>query len=127
MVRFEGTLRSDALTRFGAAYLGDYESGWAMGELIRVFNEHAAVGARAERSTDELDELPTRVRGVARDYLAGMDMRARLSKSAFYRHRAALLPFGIDIAVRNVLPFQPRVRVIELRRAEVPSWYQLAA
>src|SRR2546430_11073167 len=39
---------------------------------------------------------------------AGMDMRARLSKSAFYRHRAALLPYGIDIAVRNVSPFQPR-------------------
>ncbi len=127
MVRFEGTLRSDALTRFGAAYLGDYESGWAMGELIRVFNEHACVAARAERGTDDFDELPKHLRATARDYLAGMDMQACMSRRSFYRHRRELLSYGIDIAVRNVLPFQPRVRVIELTRAEVPSWYQLAA
>jgi len=127
MVRFEGTLRSNALTDLGAAYLGDYESGWAMGELIRVFNEHANVTTRAERGTDDLDELPKHLRSTARDYLAGMDLAASMSRASFYRHRRELLALGIDIAVRNVRPFQPRVRVIELTRAQVPSWYQLAA
>jgi hypothetical protein len=127
VVRFEGTLRSKALTDMGAAYLGDFESGWAMGQLIQAFKEHSEVVARAERSTDDLDDLPKHLRGTARDYLAGMDVLSRMSRASFYRHRTALLPFGIDIAMRNVRPFQPRVRVIELRPAEVPSWYQLAA
>jgi II/X family phage/plasmid replication protein len=127
VVRFEGTLRSNALTDMGAAYLGDYESGWAMGQLIRAFKEHSEVVARAEKSTDDLDDLPKHLRATARDYLAGMDMQQRMSRASFYRHRSALLTYGLDIAVRNVRPFQPRIRVIELRPAEVPSWYQLAA
>jgi II/X family phage/plasmid replication protein len=127
IVRFEGTVRSKSLTDMGAAYLGDFESGWAMGQLIQLFNERAAVMSRAERSTDDLDELPRHLRATARDYLAGMDMRDQMSLATFYRHRNALLTYGIDIAVRNVTPFKPRVRVVELARAEVPSWYQFAA
>jgi hypothetical protein len=127
VVRVEGTLRSNALTDLGAAYLGDYESGWAMGELIRVFEEHANVTSRAERGTDDFDELPKHLRATARDYLAGMDMQAVMSRRSFYRHRKDLLPYGIDIAVRNIRPFAPRVRVIELARAEVPHWYQFNA
>ena len=127
VVRLEGTLKSNALTDIGAAYLGDYESGWAMGQLINIFGEHRAALTRAEKVTDDLDELPRALRGVARDYLAGMALRDRLSKTTFYRHRNALLPYGIDIAVTNVAPFKPRVRVIELRPAEIPHWYQFNA
>lgn len=127
VVRFEGTVRSNALTDLGCAFLGDYESGWAMAQLIQLFEQQTQVLHRAERSTDDLDELPRHLRATARDYMAGMDCAARMSRASFYRHRAELLPYGIDIAVRNVRPFQPRVRVIELRPAEIPSWYQLAA
>lgn len=127
VVRFEGTLRSNALSDLRCAYLGDYESGWAMGQLLKLFDEHSSVMARAERTTDDLNDLPKHLRATARDYLAGMDMCGALSRATFYRHRRELLPFGIDIAVRNVSPFKPRVRVVQLRPAEVPSWYQLAA
>lgn len=127
LVRFEGTVRSNALTDLGAAYLGDYERGFAMSQLVQLFAEKSAVLTRAERSTDDLDELPRHLRATARDYLAGMDTRATLSQATWYRHRTQLLPYGLDIAVRNVRPFQPRVRVVELRRAEKPAWYQLAA
>lgn len=127
VVRFEGTLRSNALTDMGAAFLGDYESGWAMGQLLRLFQEHTEVMQRAEKSTDDLDDLPKHLRATARDYMAGMDVSRSLSRATFYRHRRELLHYGIDIAVRNVRPFTPRVRVIELRPAEIPSWYQLAA
>jgi hypothetical protein len=127
LVRFEGTLRSNLLTEVGAAYLGDYERGHAMGQLIRIFNERSAVLARATAATDDLDALPRHLRATARDYLAGMDCAARMSRASFFRHRSALLPYGLDIAVRNVRPFTPRVRVVELARVEPPSWYQLAA
>lgn len=124
VVRFEGTLRSNALTELGCAFLGDYESGWAMGQLIELFKEKTEVMQRAEKGTDDLDELPRHLRATARDYLAGMDLAATMTRASFYRHRAALLKYGLDISVRNVTPFKPRVRVVELRPAEVPSWYQ---
>jgi hypothetical protein len=127
IVRFEGTVRSKALTDMGAAYLGDYESGLAMGQLVALFNERSEVFHRADRATDDLDELPRHLRATARDYLAGMDTRLTMSQATWYRHRVALLPFGIDIAVRNVSPFKPRVRPVQLTPAAVPSWYQLAA
>jgi len=127
VVRLEGTLKSNALTECGAAYLGDYESGWAMGQLVSIFEEHRSAMTRAEKATDDLDELPRALRGTARDYMAGMRLRERMSNGTFYRHRNALLPYGIDIAVTNVAPFKPRVRVIELRPAEVPHWYQFNA
>ncbi|MBB2487457.1 DNA replication protein [Mitsuaria sp. WAJ17] len=127
LVRFEGTVRTKALTDMGAAFLGDYERGFAMQQLVHLFNDKSAVLTRAEKATDDLDELPRHLRATARDYLAGMDTRKTLSQATWYRHRNELLKYGLDLAVRNVRPFTPRVRVVELRRAERPSWYQLAA
>jgi II/X family phage/plasmid replication protein len=127
LIRFEGTVRSNALTDIGAAYLGDYYSGWSMPQLIRLFDESAQILSRAEKVTDDLDSLPRHLRATARDYLAGMEMRSALKKSQFYVHRKALLPFGIDIAMPNITPFKPRVQVIELKAATRPDWYQLAA
>jgi II/X family phage/plasmid replication protein len=127
LVRLEGTIRSNALTELGCAYLGDFEAGWSMPQLIRLFNESAEILSRAERKTDDLDELPRPLRATARDYLAGMEMRSVLKRRTFYLHRKGLLPYGIDIAMPNVTPFKPRVQVIELKPATRPNWYQLAA
>jgi len=127
LVRFEGTVRSNALTDTGCAFLGDYITGWAMPQLIRLFDESAEVLSRCEKTTDDLDELPRALRGHARDYLAGMDLRQQLSRTTFYRVRGQLLPYGLDIAMTNVAPFKPRVQVIQLRPAVRPDWYQLAA
>lgn len=127
LVRFEGTIRSNALTDIGAAYLGDYLSGWSMPQLVRLFDESAQILTRAEKVTDDLDCLPRSVRCTARDYLAGMAVGSNLSRATFYRHRAQLLKYGIDIAMPNITPFKPRVQVIELKPAARPSWYQLAA
>jgi len=127
IVRFEGTIKSNALTDLGCAFLGDYETGWAMGELVKLFEEKREIFTRAQRSTDDLDELPRALRGTARDYLAGSDCVRLLGRRTFYRHRAALLPYGIDISKRNVLPFAPRIRVIECRPAVVPEWYSFSA
>lgn len=79
IVRFEGTIRSRALTDMGAAWLGDYFTGWAMKQLSIVFNERTEVLTRAEKHTDDLDELPRHLRATARDYLAGMEVSNTLS------------------------------------------------
>lgn len=122
LVRFEVTVKSTQLHSMGCNYLG----GLDMTQLEILFNQRASVLTRAEHTHDDLEELPNHLRRTARDYLAGDDLSKRMSSVTFWRHRKGLLPYGLDIAVRrNVINFQPRVKVIELRPAAVPSWYQL--
>lgn len=121
LVRFEVTVKSTQLISMGCQYLGSLN----MHQLELLFEERAKVLTRAEHTVDDLDSLPRHLRCTARDYLAGDDVAKRLSISTFRRHRLGLLPFGIDISVRrNVFEFKPRVRVIELKPAVAPSWYQ---
>lgn len=128
LVRFEGTLKTKLLTDVGAAFLGDWLEGNAMGEVIRIFEDRARILSRAEFTLDDLEhaKLSRSIRCTARDYLAGMDVQSTMSKPTFYRHRTALMPFGIDISVRNIRPLATRVQVINLKPASVPSWYSFA-
>lgn len=122
LVRFEVTAKSTQLIAMGCHYLGGFD----MHQLELLFEERSKVLTRAEHTCDDLEHLPNAFRRTARDYLAGDDLNARMSERTFRRHRANLLPYGLDIAVpRKVINFQPRVRVIELKPASVPSWYQL--
>ncbi|WP_326999448.1 phage/plasmid replication domain-containing protein [Comamonas testosteroni] len=120
VVRFEVTVKANQLQTMGCDYLG----GLDMGQLVNLFDERRAVLTRAEHTHDDLEQLPNTLRRTARDWLAGDDLRGRMSLATFKRHRAGLLPYGIDIAVkRNVVEFKPRIRVIEVRPAVAPSWY----
>lgn len=96
-----------------------------MALLVDLFKDRQAVMTRAEHSHDDLEHLPNAFRRTARDYLAGDNLPAKMGDRTFRRHRSALLPYGLDIAVpRNVINFQPRIRVIELKPLSAPSWYK---
>lgn len=121
LIRFEVTVKATQLIAMGCEYLGSLD----MAKLIELFQDRQAVMQRAEHTHDDLAELPNHLRRTARDYLAGDNLAATLSTATFYRHRAALLRYGLDISVkRNVVNFQPKVRVIELRPLSAPPWYQ---
>ena len=120
LIRFELTLKATQLQSMGCDYLG----GLDMEQLEILFAERKGVLTRAEHTHDDFENLPNAFRRTARDYLAGDDLARHMGASTFRRHRAALVPYGIDIAVkRNVIEFKPRIRVIEVRAASVPSWY----
>jgi II/X family phage/plasmid replication protein len=52
----------------------------------------------------------------------------RISRRTYYRLRADLLPYGIDIANRcNVHTLNIRPRLIEMQPLEQPSWWEAAA
>lgn len=122
LVRFEVTAKATQLIAMGCNYLGGFD----MHKIVELFTDRAAVLTRADHAHDDFETLPNAFRRTARDYLAGDDLERHLSISTFRRHRLALLPYGIDISVRrNVINFLPRVRVIELKAAPVPVWYQL--
>lgn len=122
MIRYELTVKATQLQSMGCHTLG----GLHMGRLIELFENRQSVMTRATADVDDLAELPRALRVTARDYLAGDNLMATMSERSFRRHRAALLKYGIDIAVPSgVVAFRPRVRVIELGPVEVPDWYQL--
>lgn len=72
-----------------------------------------------------LDDLPSRLRLVYQSWRDGHDLRTVLPHRTFYRHRAALLAFGVDIAVKqpreetNVVPLRV---VLHARPVGVPTW-----
>ena len=124
VVRFEGTLKSRALRDLGCRYLGSLH----MGTLYQLFAEKSSVLSRAECAGDPFAKLPRAIRATARDWAAGDDVAGTMSKTTFYRHRAALLPYGIDIAGRSsVIPLVQPVRVITLQPLRVPDWYSIEA
>jgi len=68
--------------------------------------------------------LPNKLRSTYTLWIEGHDLRDMLSKSAYYRHRADLKAYGINIDLRpesvqksNVVPL---IRVLEAKPAEIP-------
>jgi hypothetical protein len=122
LVRFETTYKSTFLIDANQQYLG----GLDMRHLEQDFIQRQEVFTRANCEVDELASLDKHALSCYRMWQAGDDLTSKFSRSQFYKNRARLLPFGVDIAVKsNVISFQPRVRVIKLAPASMPSFYQL--
>ena len=76
-------------------------------------------------SAEVLDSLKPTLRMVYDSWEAGSDLRAILPKPTFYRHRATLLPHGIDIATlvpREVSNVVPLFKVLEAVPVSIPDW-----
>lgn len=122
LVRFETTYKSTYLIDNTQNFLG----GLDMRCLELDFLQRQEVFTRSNCEADELSSLDKNTLACYRMWQAGDDITAKFKKSQFYKHRAALLPHGIDIAIKsNVLNFQPRVKVIQLSQCPVPDFYQL--
>ncbi|GJL76957.1 MAG: hypothetical protein NMNS02_30630 [Nitrosomonas sp.] len=69
--------------------------------------------------------LPAKLQSTYTLWKDGNDVKAILTKSAFYRHRKELLEYGIDISIAcrtkesNVVPL---IRVLEAKPAQIPTW-----
>lgn len=121
LVRAELTVKSRKLRDLGCSYLG----GFNMKLIEQEFAQKCEVFTRASAEVEDLPKLPRALMGTLRAWEHG-DSLHHLSKATFYRHRAALLPYGIDIAIKsNVTQLKTRTRVIKLGPVPVPSWYEL--
>lgn len=122
LVRWETTYKSTWLIDHNQQYLGAIN----MNVLHADFATRKEVFTRANIDQDELTDLPPKLLGVYRMWLSGDDLASKYQRRTFYRHRKALIPYGVDIAVRsNVRQFQPRTRVITLGPVTPPDFYQL--
>lgn len=132
ILRLEMTLRTDELRKQNLNSLDK----WSANMENVIFSEKFAPILRGENlpTLDELvDELPTRLATALHAWRNGMDytasMRdAKISRRTFYRLKADLLPFGVDISHPcKVHTLAIRPRLIDMRPLEQPSWWASAA
>ena len=83
------------------------------------------MSAQAAIPSHELDSLSRSLKSTYLCWQNGVQVRANMSKPTFYRHRAELLPFGVDIAIpndhqsSNVIPL---FQIIEAKAVSAPDW-----
>ncbi len=122
LVRFETTYKARWLTENRCEFLGRFD----MKQLQIDFEERKSVLTRTQLDIDRLSELEPKLLGIYRMWQSGDDLATHLKRATFYRHRKALLLYGVDIAIpSNVIKFQPRVRVINLTAVSPPPFYRL--
>lgn len=121
LVRFESTYKARYLTQNHIQFLGGFD----MNVLLADFAERQSVFTRSTCDVDELTDLEPKLLSVYRMWQAGDDLTVKFKKSAFYKHRSALLPYGVDIATKsNVIKFEPKTRVITLGPVSPPDFYE---
>lgn len=124
LVRAELTVKATKLHSLGCNYLGGYD----MQQLEIEFQKACEVFTRASAEVEEITELPKHLLATYRMWEAGDDISTKLKKTQFYLHRKALLPHGVDIAIKsNVTKLKTKTRVIRLGPASQPEWYELPA
>ncbi len=124
-LRIELTLRTKELTELNRHYAKSLSP-----EILRAlyfdYLRSLEMNEQIALSTEQLHNLPQRLRSTYILWNAGEDLRDTLPKATFYRHRKELLEFGIDINLRkdiidrsNVVPL---VRVLEAVPVGIPFW-----
>lgn len=129
ILRLEMTLRTDELKRLELETLNK----WSPEMENVIFSDKFAPILRGENlpTLDDLaDTLPARLATCLQAWRNGMDYQAavrdnRISRRTFYRLKADLLPFGVDISHRcNVRTLNIRPRLIEMQPLHQPAWWE---
>lgn len=127
LLRLEVRLLSMHLKREGLSTL----RAWGQNTALEVHQKHLStleISDSTMLDTTALDTLPGRLKAVYQLWKDGHDLRELYSRPTFYRHRAALLAHGIDIAVKqarreeafaNVIPLKV---VLVAKPASIPDW-----
>lgn len=124
LVRIETVLRLMELKDRKLSRLSDWR-GVDVSALGAEYRSGLVISENAAMSDSALDALPQKLRPIYLSWKSGADMRRHLSVRTFYRHRKALLAYGVDISLIQSNPLQnvvPLVRILEGRPVGVPDW-----
>ncbi len=122
LLRHEVTLKSRFLTQNNLRYLGAL----TMKKLCDVYNIRGEIITAEKLTVDDLNEIPAPYCSTAAMWRQGVDITTKLKKSQYYKHRKALLAFGIDISRPcNIADLTTRIkhRDITITAAIAPEWY----
>lgn len=109
--RLEFQLGSEFLKRHGLDTVAGWTGDEDMGQVI--YGRFAEQIMRETVSVQRWQDMPMKLQALATCWREGRDLRAEMSKSAYYRARAQLLEYGIDIGTPcNVLALTRHVEVV---------------
>ena len=127
LLRMEFRLLSMHLKKLGLSKL------WAWCEntassVHQIMLQNLQISDATMIDSDVIESLPTRYKAVYQLWKDGHDLRTMFPRNTFYRHRRALLAYGVDIAIKqdrhevetsNVVP----IRVVLVGKpVDVPEW-----
>ncbi|MFZ5961276.1 phage/plasmid replication protein, II/X family [Pseudomonas knackmussii] len=125
-LRVELRLRSKKLKALGLEMANTLTPA-ALWALYRQFIGELDMSEQIELNSEQLLRLPNKVRGTYALWKQGYDLKDMLPNGTYYRHRSALMEFGIDINIRcdrrddsNVIPM---IRVLEAKPAAIPEFF----
>jgi II/X family phage/plasmid replication protein len=127
LLRMEFRLLSMHLKKLGLSKL------WAWCEntassVHQIMLQNLQISDATMIDSDVIESLPTRYKLIYQSWKDGHDLRTILTRPTFYRHRRALLAYGVDISIKqdrheaetsNVVP----IRVVLVGKpVDVPQW-----
>jgi II/X family phage/plasmid replication protein len=125
LLRQEVTLRSRELHRCGL----DRVDAWGHNQARKSFlhyQEKIVLSEEVDLSPATLEALPPKLQGVYALWKNGTDLRTIYTRRTFYRYRAEMLKFGLDIAIvqlRDPALHRPQLRlVLNACEASIPEW-----
>jgi len=123
-VRVEACFRGMELKRLGYKLSRDWDE-QAPRDLLNTFLERLEMPDQVTLLDDTEKEVPRTVRATYDLWASGFDMKGRLPKNTFYRHRRILLEHGIDISIPKKDVQRPGrtlqlVRILEAKPANFP-------
>lgn len=119
LARVELRLNRDCLKRKNLRLGGDLDHQ----QFVDVLREELSCMPKDCNEAD-LDMLTDRQLGVLLMWQRGFDLRARLSQSAFYRHKKIIKSkTGFDIAGEAPLRLEPKAVEFTTKAAVPPDWY----
>lgn len=111
LARLEFQLGSEYLKRNGLDTVAGWTGDEDMGQVI--YGRFAAQVLREQVSVQRWQDMPPRLQAYATCWREGRDLRGELTKPTYYRVRAQLLEYGIDIGTPcNVLALTRHVEVV---------------
>lgn len=129
-LRVEVVLRRKELKERGMSSAG----AWVGSAPQKLFSEYVGNLEMSEQvalTSEKEMHIPRGFRSTYVLWKYGEDMRDKLPKTTYYRHRVALLEYGIDIALAretvdctNVVPL---IRIIQAEPVMLPEWAFSAA
>lgn len=114
LARFEVQLGSEFLKRKGL----DSVKSWMEGQNMEnvVYQDFGGPLFRESLAVQSWDEIPSRLQHWATLWREGKDLRTKMSLASYYRVRAKLLEYGLDIGTPcNVLALTRHVQVVTVR------------
>lgn len=122
ILRFELELKKRLLSELNMNTLDDLTDE----KLHDVFMQQTEFARQIEMldDIDLIEALPKSTRMYYQLWMDGNDVTSMCSKSSLYVHAKYLRGLGINIfEKRNIEKFPVKVRIVDLKPAQVPDWY----